>query len=70
MTDPDPIDFAEFRPAAAAQARVVELLEREKESQLSAEESAELDRFVELEHILRVAKARARLILAARIQDR
>jgi hypothetical protein len=49
-----------------AQARVAELVEREKESQLTPEQSAELAHFLELEHILRVAKARARLILAER----
>jgi hypothetical protein len=52
-----------FRPSPEAQHRVAELIEREKESGLSAEEKAELDHFTELEHILRMAKARARQIL-------
>jgi len=39
---------------------------REKESQLTPEEASELAHFLELEHILRMAKARARLILAKR----
>jgi len=42
------------------------LVEREKLSQLTPEEDAELGHFLELEHILRMAKARARLILADR----
>jgi len=33
---------------------------------LTPEESSELAHFVELEHILRMAKARARLILAGK----
>jgi hypothetical protein len=56
---------ANFRPSAAAQARVSELIEREKEW-LSPEETAELEHFLELEHILRMAKARARLTLTDR----
>ena len=43
-----------------------ELIERERESRLSAEEAAELAHFLELEHILRMAKAKARVILANR----
>lgn len=55
---------ARFHPSAEAQRRVAELIEREKESGLSADEKAELDHFMELEHIIRMAKARARQILA------
>jgi succinate dehydrogenase/fumarate reductase flavoprotein subunit len=40
------------------------LIEREKFGRLSSEEKSELDHFLELEHILRMAKARARQILA------
>jgi hypothetical protein len=61
-----PEDIANFRPSAEAQQRVAELIEKERESQLTSEESAELAHFIELEHILRVAKAKARLILANR----
>lgn len=59
-----PEDIANFRPSAEAQQRVSELIQRERESQLTTEESTELAHFLELEHILRVAKAKARLILA------
>ena len=38
-------------------------MEHERERGLPPEEKAELDHFVELEHILRMAKAKARLIL-------
>jgi hypothetical protein len=58
-----PQSVADFRPSPEAQARVVELVEREKDHGLSAKEKAELDHFMELEHILRMAKAKARQIL-------
>jgi hypothetical protein len=58
-----PETVVEYRPSPAAQARVVELIDREKDAGLSPDEQAELDHFMELEHILRMAKARAREIL-------
>jgi hypothetical protein len=61
-----PEDVANFHPSPEAQRRVGELIERERESTLTPEESAELAHFLELEHILRMAKAKARLILANR----
>ena len=57
-------EVARFHPSPEAQRRVAELIQREKESTLSPDEKAELDHFMELEHILRMAKARARKILA------
>ena len=59
-----PEAVADFRPSPQAQRRVAELIEREKVLALSQEEEAELDHFMELEHILRMAKAKARQILA------
>jgi hypothetical protein len=59
-----PEAVANFRPSSEARQRIAELMEREKEDDLSPEEKAELDHFEELEHILRMAKAKARLILA------
>ena len=61
-----PEEVANFRPSRNAQERVSELVEREKSAALSEEEASELGHFLELEHILRMAKARARLILANR----
>ena len=59
-----PKAVADFLPSPEAQHRVAELIEREKEHHLSPEEKAELEHFIELEHILRMAKAKARQILA------
>ncbi len=61
-----PQDVVDFRPSAEAQHRVNELIERDGDSRLTPEEAAELAHFLELEHILRMAKAKARLMLANR----
>ena len=63
-TGTTPESVAHFHPTPEAQSRVADLLERCKEGRLSLEEQAELDHFIELEHILRMAKARANEILA------
>ncbi len=49
-----------FRPSRTTQQRVNELIERQNDGQLSKEESSELDDFLQLEHILLMAKAQAR----------
>lgn len=49
-------DVANFRPPAEVQRRVAELMERERESQLTAEGAAELNAFEELEQIVGLAK--------------
>jgi hypothetical protein len=60
-----PQTVADFQPSAAAQQRALELLELAKQDRLTPEQESELEHFTELEHILRMAKARARQILAA-----
>jgi hypothetical protein len=59
-----PESVVSFRPSPEAQQRLAELIEREKDGGLSLEEKSELDHFIELEHILRMAKAKARQILS------
>jgi hypothetical protein len=59
-----PEAVAHFRPSPEAQRRVAELIQSEKEGALSTDEKAELNHFLELEHILRMAKAKARQILS------
>jgi hypothetical protein len=63
-TGTTPEQVIDFRPSATAQERVEDLIAKAKEDQLSADEQAELDYFLQLEHILRMAKARAAQILA------
>jgi hypothetical protein len=53
------------RPSLEAQQRVAELIAREKEAGLTPEEQSELGHFVDLEHILRMAKGRAQQILTS-----
>jgi hypothetical protein len=48
-----------FRPSEEARARVAALVAREKKSDLTAEEGSELNHYFQLEHIMRLAKARA-----------
>jgi hypothetical protein len=55
---------ANFRPSTEAMKRLAQLLERQRDSKLTDEESSELDNYVRLEHILGLAKAKAQLILA------
>lgn len=55
-----PQNVIEFRPSEAAQARIDDLLAREKEGDLSPAEKSELDQYLQLEHLMRLAKARAR----------
>jgi hypothetical protein len=59
-----PQSVADFLPSPEAQRRLATLMDREKAGTLSPEEKAEIDYFMELEHILRMAKARARQIVS------
>jgi hypothetical protein len=59
-----PQAIVDYRPSAAARQRVAELIAREKKGGLSPEDRSELDYFMALEHILRMAKGRAQQILA------
>jgi len=61
-----PRAVVEFQPSPEAQRRVEELIAREKEGSLLPGEKQELDHFIELEYILRMAKAKARQILSQR----
>ena len=49
-----------FRPSDSVQERVAELLERSKNGCISTEEQSELEDYLQLEHIMIMAKARAR----------
>jgi hypothetical protein len=58
-----PQGVVDYRPSEDAQQRVSVLIDRERQGRLSSEDKAELDHFLELEHILRMAKAKAQMIL-------
>jgi hypothetical protein len=60
---PSPGRVIAFRPSAAARQRVADLIAREKTAGLTPDETAELDHYLQLEHLMRLAKARARQYL-------
>ena len=49
-----------FRPSEAAQDRVQNLVSRKRDGFLTPDEEGELEEFLQLEHILILAKAKAR----------
>jgi hypothetical protein len=53
-------EVAGWTPSAEARERVTALVQAEKDGTLSAEDGAELRHYLELEHLMRLAKARAR----------
>lgn len=59
-----PRSVVAFRPSEAARARVADLVAREKSGGLTSEETSELEHYLQLEHILRLAKARARRFIS------
>lgn len=62
-TTPD--SLVAFRPSEAARQRVADLIQREKTIGLTQDETSELDHYVQLEHLMRLAKARARKHISA-----
>ena len=59
----NPSKVLAFRPSEATRQRVADLIDREKTTGLSSEEKAELDHYMWLEHVMRMAKIRARQLL-------
>jgi hypothetical protein len=49
-----------FRPSDSVQQRVAELVERSTDGSISSDEQSELEDYLQLEHIMIMAKARAR----------
>ncbi len=59
-----PSSVVAFRPSEATKRRVADLIEREKIDGLTVEEKSELETYLQLEHLMRLAKARARRYVA------
>ena len=53
----------QFKASPETKARVAELIHREKTVGLTPDETAELDSYEELEHLMIMAKARAHQLL-------
>ena len=49
-----------FQPSEAAKTRVADLIRRSKTTALTPDEASELEHYLQLEHLMRLAKARAR----------
>jgi len=64
-SQPSPGQVLSIRPSPEFQTRVSELLRRNKEGELSKREEAELERYLTVEHLVRLAKAHAYKQLAA-----
>ena len=54
-----PGNLVAFRPSEEARRRVAHLVEQEKSASLTPKEKSELDHYMQLEHPMRLAKARA-----------
>lgn len=59
-TGPSPENLANYHASPQARERVESLIRKEKNDGLSDEEKLELDDFMQLEHLMRLVKARAR----------
>ena len=62
-TGTTPQSVAVFRASPETRARAEELVRKEKASGLLPEESSELNDYLQLEHLMRLAKARANRVL-------
>jgi hypothetical protein len=58
-SQPTPDQILNLQPSPALQERVRDLLARNQQGMLSAQEHAELERYALLEHLVRMAKAHA-----------
>lgn len=56
----NPAKVLTFRPSEETKQRVSDLIEREKTEGISEEEKSELDYYMQLEHLMRMAKIFAR----------
>ncbi|MEO6038275.1 MAG: hypothetical protein ABIQ93_07680 [Saprospiraceae bacterium] len=61
---PTPQEIVAYRPSSALQQRAEELTEKSKTGALSEPDQKELDYFLVIEHLMRMAKIRARQRLA------
>jgi hypothetical protein len=62
---PQPQQVLAYKPSTESQSRLEDLLEKKRNSILNEVENKELEQFLLIEHLMRVAKARARKRLAA-----
>lgn len=61
-----PQSVVDFRPSAETKTKVAELIHRQQTQAMTPDETAELNHYLQIEHLMRLAKARARRRLAPR----
>ena len=59
-----PQSVVDFRPSEDTKTKVADLIHRQKTESLTPDETAELNHYLQIEHLMRLAKARARQHLA------
>lgn len=62
---PKPEDILAFKPSRGTKAKLNQLLKKNTDGQLSEIEQKELDQFLLLEHLMRLAKGRGKQKVAA-----
>jgi len=60
-----PAEVAKFQPSKKVKKRIEDLLDKSKEGTLRPAEKQELEHYITLEHVMRMAKAKARLRAAS-----
>ncbi len=63
VSSPTPEQIIEFQPSEALNQRLHDLLDKNREENLTPEERDELDQFLEIGHLFTILKAKARLKL-------
>jgi hypothetical protein len=63
VSEPTAAQIIAFEPSEEAQTRFWYLVAQAKNDSLTADEKSELDHYLQAEHIMRLAKARARVRL-------
>lgn len=61
---PTPQEIIAFRPSDDLERRALDLLDKNREGRLTAEERAEMEEFMSMDHFMTLLKAKARLKMA------
>ncbi len=63
VSSPTPQQIVAFRPSIATQEHIRHLLDANQKRKLTTDEESELEEFDQIEHLMRMLKAKARLKL-------
>jgi hypothetical protein len=61
-TSPQPEQIIRFRLSESIERRAVDLLERNRQNELTADEQIEMDDFIRMDHFMTILKAKTRLV--------